>query len=149
MLNSSLPIQILVVDDQDADAFFIEQAFNQSQIENIVHQMKTGEEALSFLKKEAPYEDVKRPHLIILDLNMPEKDGHAILAEIKNDDDLCDIPVVVMSSSLNERDVRAAYKNHANAYVPKCNGFEDMLDFVSAIEKFWFLKARLPDDKAA
>ncbi|MBL4804902.1 MAG: response regulator [Alphaproteobacteria bacterium] len=145
MLNTSLPIQILVVDDQDADAFFIEQAFNQSQIDNVVHKVTGGDDAISFLKREAPYEDKPRPQLIILDLVMPQKDGHEILAELKGDEQFCDIPIVVMSASMEESDVRSAYRNHANAYVPKCNGFEDMLDFVSAIEKFWFLKARLPD----
>lgn len=148
MLNTSLPIQILIVDDQDADAFFIEQAFNQSQIENSVHKATSGDDAMDFLKKKGPHENAPRPHLIILDLQMPEKDGHAILGEIKGDADFCDIPVVVMSASLKEDDVKAAYKNHANAYVPKCNGFEDMLDFVNAIERFWFLKVRLPDQAA-
>ncbi len=148
MFNTSLPIQILVVDDQDADAFFIEQAFNQSQIENKVHKVKSGDEAISFLKKTGDHVEAPRPHLIILDLKMPQKDGHEILAEIKGDEEFRDIPIVVMSASLEESDVQAAYRNHANAYVPKCNGFEDMLDFVSAIEKFWFLKARLPDKAA-
>ncbi len=148
MLNTSLPIQILVVDDQEADAFFIEQAFNQSQIENVVHKAKNGDDALSFLRKQSPYEKAPRPHLIILDLQMPEKDGHEILAEIKGDAEFCDIPVVVMSASLKEDDVKTAYKNHANAYVPKCDGFDDMLDFVNAIERFWFLKARLPEQAA-
>ena len=144
VLNSSHPIQILVVDDQDADAFFVEQAFNQSQIKNEVHQVSGGEDALSYLYKKGEFKDAPRPHLIILDLTLPQMDGHEILKKIKSDVDFCDIPVVVMSASSDENDVLKAYQNHANAYVPKCNGFEDMLDFVSAIEKFWFLKARLP-----
>lgn len=144
MQNNMVPIHILIADDQETDAFFIEQAFGQSKIETAIHLVKDGQEAIDFLHRREGFEDCPRPHLIILDIKMPRKDGAEALVEIKQSEDFCDIPVVIVSGSHAPDDVIQAYKNHANAYVPKSNGFEDMLDFVSAIEKFWFLKARLP-----
>jgi len=144
MQNNMQPIQILIAEDQETDAFFVEQAFGQSKVANVVHWVKDGQEVINFLQQTGQYHDKPRPHLIILDIKMPLKDGYETLTEIKGDQELCDIPVVVMSGSQASDDVERSYKHQANAYVPKSNGFEDMLDFVNAIEKFWFVKARLP-----
>lgn len=144
MPNNTQPIHILIADDQETDAFFIEQAFGQSTIANVVHLVRDGQEVLDFLSKKGDFSEAPRPHLIILDLKMPQVNGYEVLKDIKSNDDLCDIPVVMMSGSSEYEDIQKAYRLHANAYVPKSNGFEDMLDFVNSIEKFWFLKARLP-----
>jgi len=138
------PIQILIAEDQETDAFFIEQAFGQAKVKNAVHWVKDGQETIEFLKKEGVFSEKPRPHLIILDINMPRKDGYQTLVEIKQHDDFKDIPVIMMSASQDPEDILKCYKNHANAYIPKNNGFEDMLEFVNAIEKFWFMKACLP-----
>ncbi len=147
MQNNMHPVQILIADDQETDAFFVEQAFGQSKIENTVHWVKDGQEVIDFLRQDGGFSNTPRPHLIILDIKMPRKDGYETLAEIKGDESLRSIPVVMMSGSQAPDDVEKAYQGYANAYVPKSNGFEDMLDFVEAIEKFWFLKARLPQSE--
>lgn len=147
--NNILPIKILIAEDQETDAFFIEQAFGQANLDNEVFWVKNGQEAIDFLKKCDGFSESPRPDLIFLDIKMPLKDGHETLIEIKTDDDLRDIPVIMMSGSQALDDVHNAYRNHANAYVSKSNGFEDMLQFVDAIEKFWFLKAKLPQKRDA
>ncbi|MCB9983883.1 MAG: response regulator [Rhodospirillales bacterium] len=143
-MKNSEPIQILMAEDQETDAFFVEQAFAQSKIENVVHWVRDGQEVMDFLSGEGKYEQQPRPHLIILDIKMPRKDGMETLEEIKGDERLKDIPVLIMSGSQAPDDVLKAYKKHANAYVAKTNGFDDMLSFVEAVEKFWFMRARLP-----
>lgn len=144
MTNNLQPIHILIADDQETDSFFMGQAFGHSTIENVVHIVKDGQEALDFLMHAPGFEDKPRPHLIVMDINMPRKGGVEALSEIKADKTLCDIPVIIVSGSQAPDDIVRSYKNHANAYVPKSNGFEDMLNFVNAIEKFWFVQARLP-----
>ena len=147
MSHNIQPIHILIAEDEETDAFFIEQAFGQSSVQNVVHWVKDGQEVMNFLSN-SDDEEQPRPHMIILDINMPGKNGHDVLAEIKENPELCDIPVVMMSSSNKTEDVIQSYKHHANAYVPKSNGFQDMTDFVSAMEKFWFMQARLPGKAA-
>jgi two-component system, chemotaxis family, response regulator Rcp1 len=144
MFVNSQPVEILIADDQESDAFFVEQAFGQSSVANNVHWVKDGQEVLDFLNLENGYDTVPRPHLIIMDIKMPRKDGIETLAEIKSSERHKDIPVIIMSGSHAMEDVISAYRLQANAYVPKANGFEDMIAFVGAVEKFWFLKARLP-----
>ena len=147
--NNIAPIKILIAEDQETDAFFIEQAFGQAKIENEVYWVKDGQEVLDFLNKCGNYPDAPCPDLIFLDIKMPKKDGHETLAAIKTDPALKQIPVIMMSGSQAMEDIVKSYKNHANAYVSKSNGFEDMLQFVEAIEKFWFLSARLPQKRAS
>lgn len=144
MFVNDQPLEILIADDQETDAFFIEQAFGQSTLANNVHWVHDGQAVLDFLNRESAYADAPRPHLIIMDIKMPRKDGIEALVEIKNDERHKDIPVIIMSGSQAMEDVVAAYRTYANAYVPKSNGFEDMIAFVNAVEKFWFLKAKLP-----
>ena len=144
MHNNTPPIEILIAEDEDTDAFFVTQAFGQAKIENNVHWATDGQKIMDFLHRCGEYADAPRPHLIILDIKMPNKDGYEVLAEIKGDEALCDIPVIIMSASHSSEDIVKAYKHHANAYVPKANGLENMMEFVNAIEQFWFMKARLP-----
>lgn len=147
--NNIAPIQVLIAEDQETDAFFIEQAFGQAKIENQVYWVKDGQEVMDFLNHDGDYVDAPRPDLIFLDIKMPRKDGHETLQAIKTSSDLMEIPVIMMSGSQAMEDVIKSYRNHANAYVSKSNGFDDMLQFVESIEKFWFLKARLPQKRAS
>lgn len=146
-MNNTSPIEILVAEDQETDAFFLQQAFGQSKIDVNVHWVKDGQEVMNFLNKQDTYSDKPRPDLIFLDIKMPRKDGHETLGEIKGNAGFKDIPVVMVSGSQAMDDVVKAYKTGCNAYVSKSNGFEDMINFVEAVEKFWFLKARLPQQR--
>lgn len=140
------PIEILLVEDQEADIMFTLQAFSHSRVDNNIHTVRNGEEALAFLLRTGEYAEAPRPHLILLDVNMPRKGGIETLREIKANKDLFNIPVIILTSSKDEKDIRAAYDNHANAYVPKQVGFLDMLDFVKKVEDFWLFTARLPQE---
>ena len=148
MQNNTPPIQILIAEDLETDAFFIEQAFGQSKVENKTHRVKDGAGIISFLKKQDDYADAPRPHIIIMDMKMQGKDGLKALKEVKKSKDFRDIPVIVFSASNESGDIANAYAAYANAYIPKSNGFENMQTFVSAIEDFWFLRARLPQNDA-
>ena len=147
--NNLAPIKVLIAEDQETDAFFLEQAFGQAKIQNTLYWVKDGQEVMDFLKKQGDFSSAPRPDLIFLDIKMPRKDGHETLSEIKSDSSLKDIPVIMISGSQAMDDVLKSYTNHANAYVSKANGFDDMLEFVESIEKFWFLKARLPQQASS
>ncbi|NCT41066.1 MAG: response regulator [Alphaproteobacteria bacterium] len=142
--SNHLPIRILVAEDQETDAFFIEQAFAQSDVENQVFLVKDGQEVMDYLMQSVGNDSNPRPDLIFLDIKMPRKDGHETLREIKSQDDYKDIPVIIMSGSQAIDDIKKSYSNGANAYVSKTNGFDDMIELVEAVEKFWFLRAKLP-----
>ena len=146
-LNNNFPIRILLAEDQETDAFFIEQAFSQCKIESEFYWVKDGQEVIDFLEASDENATSPRPDLIFLDIKMPRKDGHETLTEIKANKKFADIPVIIMSGSQAKDDVSKAYKAQANAYVSKTNGFDDMLEFVEAVEKFWFARARLPQQR--
>lgn len=146
-MNNSLPIEILIAEDEETDAFFIQQAFEQAEHKNNVHVVKDGEEAMCFLRREGAYKNAPVPNMIFLDINMPRKDGHQTLLEIKESPDFKHIPVVIMSSSKADRDVRKSYSNFACAHIPKSTGFPEMLELVNAVDKFWFGRAILPQNK--
>jgi chemotaxis family two-component system response regulator Rcp1 len=137
-------INVLIAEDEETDAFFFEKALGQSKLDIKVHIVKDGQEVMDFLKRKEGFVDAPRPNFVIMDLNMPLKSGHDALAEIKGDEALRKIPVIVMSASTEQADIDMAYGLHANAYVPKTNGMEDMNRFVSSIEQFWFMQAILP-----
>lgn len=143
-MTGKTPIEILIAEDEETDAFFIQQAFAQAKHKNNVYVVKDGEEVMNFLNKSSGYEDKPAPNMIFLDINMPKKDGHQTLAEIKQSNKFKHIPVVIMSSSKAEKDVRKSYSNFACAHIPKSNGFPEMLDLVNSVDLFWFGKAILP-----
>lgn len=143
-MSSKTPIEVLIAEDEETDAFFIQQAFAQANYKNRVHIVKDGEEVMNFLNKTSGYEDMPMPNMIFLDINMPRKDGHQTLIEIKSSEKFKHIPVVIMSSSKAESDVRKSYSNFACAHLPKSNGFPEMLDLVNSVDLFWFGKAILP-----
>ena len=144
--NASLgrPIQILLVEDSPSDVAMTVGAFGAGRIANCVHVVGDGENAMAFLRHEAQYADAPRPDLVILDLNLPRKDGREVLADIKTDDDLKIIPVVVLTTSSADADVRNSYELHVNSYVTKPLSFDDFLEAVRNIEDFWLSLVRFP-----
>ncbi|ELY58932.1 response regulator [Natronolimnohabitans innermongolicus] len=140
------PAQILLVEDNPGDVRLTEEAFKQGRIENDLHVVSDGNEALEFLYQRGQYEDVPRPDLILLDLNLPRKDGEDVLEELKGDSELRSIPVIVLTSSRAEEDVVRSYELHANAYLTKPVDPDDFIETVRAFEKFWFSVVRLPPE---
>ena len=139
-------IRILLVEDNPADADLTSEKLEQSKILHELFIAKDGVEAMSFLRREAPYQDVPRPDLVLLDLNLPKKDGREVLAEMKEDQKLRKIPVVVLTSSQAEEDVIKSYELHANAYVSKPVDLAGFGKIVKGIENFWFSVVRFPPE---
>ncbi|MEK6793987.1 MAG: response regulator [Spirochaetota bacterium] len=136
--GSARPIQILLVEDSPSDAKLTMTALNLAKVANGMHHVDDGVKAMQYLRREGEYADVPRPDLILLDLNLPRKDGREVLAEVKNDPALSTIPVVVLTSSGAEQDVLRSYQLHANCYVTKPVKFEDFINVVQSIRHFWF-----------
>lgn len=139
-----LPINILLVEDNPADAKLTRVAFKNIKICNDLHVVKDGVEALAYLRQEEPYTQASRPDLILLDLNLPRKDGRQVLAEIKADEKLRAIPVVILTTSTEERDVWETYTNYANSYITKPVDLDGFISVVQGIENFWFTIVKLP-----
>ena len=143
-MDNIKPVDILLVDDNKGDVLLTKSAFEDAKIKNIINVAYDGEEALRYLKKEDEFADATTPDLILLDLNMPKKDGHEVLEEIKQDDHLRRIPVVILTSSKAERDIVKTYNLHANSYLVKPVDLMQFADVVNAIEGFWFSVVTLP-----
>ncbi len=142
--NTGHIIDILLVEDSPTDAMLAQEAFIEAKVANRLHHVPDGMEAMAFLRREGRYAHAPRPDLILLDLNMPRKDGREVLAEIKVDPDLMMIPVLVMTSSQAESDVIKSYKLHCNGYVVKPLDFQQFTETVRSIDKFWFAVVTLP-----
>jgi CheY-like chemotaxis protein len=138
------PIDILLVEDNPGDVRLTREMLSLSKIRNSLHSVSNGVEAMAYLRREGKYADVIRPDLVLLDLNLPRKDGREVLAEIKQDPDLRRIPVVVLTSSKAEEDVVRTYDLHANCYVTKPVGLEQFASVIQSIEDFWFTIVKLP-----
>jgi len=138
------PIDILLVEDSPADVRLTREALKEGKVVNILHVVQDGVEAMAFLRKQGPYAASPRPDLILLDLNLPKKDGREVLAEIKADEALQRIPVVVLTTSQAEEDVVRSYNLHANAYVTKPVDLKQFLEVIHAIEEFWLAVVTLP-----
>ena len=138
------PIEILLVEDNPADADLTKEYFEEARILNRLHVVPDGVEALNYLRKAAPYTEEPRPDLVLLDLNLPRKDGREVLAEMKSDPKLKYIPVVVLSASQAEADIVRSYDLHANAYVVKPVDLSQFGRIVSSIEGFWLSIVKLP-----
>jgi CheY-like chemotaxis protein len=138
-------LRILVVDDDDADAVMIDEALAAAASTATVHRVADGEQALRYLRYSADYPHAVRPDLILLDLNMPRMDGRATLTEIKSDDALKAIPVVILTTSAAEADVTSSYQHRANAYVTKPMDLDDFEAVVRQIDQFYGQTAVLPD----
>jgi two-component system, chemotaxis family, response regulator Rcp1 len=138
------PIEILLVEDNPGDVRLAVEALRDAKVANRLHIVEDGVEAMSFLRREGRYADVPQPNLILLDLNLPLKDGREVLAEIKQDADLKRIPVVILTSSAAEQDVVQAYNLYANCYITKPMDLDQFLKVVRSIEDFWLIVVTLP-----
>jgi two-component system, chemotaxis family, response regulator Rcp1 len=138
------PIQILMVEDNDADVLLATEALKDGKIANCVHVVDDGVKALEYLHRQGPYATAPRPDLILLDLNLPRKDGRQVLEEIKSDPELRNVPVVVLTSSRTEQDVAKSYACHANCYIVKPVDFNGLMEVVRSIEQFLVTVVRLP-----
>ncbi len=139
------PIDILMVEDNEGDARLALEAMRDSKIKNKIHHVGDGEEAMAFLRKEGKHKDAPRPDLVLLDLNLPRKNGQEVLAEIKADDNLKRIPVVILTVSSDEADIVKTYNLHANCYVTKPLDLTQFMTVVKSIEDFWLTIVKLPD----
>jgi chemotaxis family two-component system response regulator Rcp1 len=138
------PIEILLVEDNPGDVRLAVEALRDAKVANRLHIVEDGVEAMSFLRREGRYADVPQPNLILLDLNLPRRDGREVLAEIKQDADLKRIPVVILTSSAAEQDVVQAYNLYANCYIVKPIDLDQFLKVVRSIEDFWLIVVTLP-----
>jgi two-component system, chemotaxis family, response regulator Rcp1 len=138
-------IDILLVEDSEGDARLSLEAMRDSKIRNKMHHVVDGEEAMAFLRKEGKYSKAPRPDLILLDLNLPKKDGREVLAEIKNDDKLKRIPVVVLTISNAEEDILKSYNLHANCFITKPIDLGQFMKVVHSVEDFWLTIVKLPN----
>jgi CheY-like chemotaxis protein len=141
---SGSPIEILLVEDNPGDVRLIREALKEGKVRNILHVVCDGVEAIAFLRQQGEYSGFPRPDLILLDLNLPKKDGREVLAEIKADEDLKRIPVVVLTTSQSEIDILKSYNLHANCYITKPVDLEQFLGVVKSIEDFWLTVVKLP-----
>lgn len=137
-------MNVLLVEDNPGDVRLTQEAFKEAKMSINLDVTMDGAEAIKFLRKEAPYEDSVIPDLILLDLNLPKKDGREVLKEIKTDDMLKRIPVVVLTTSNAEQDIMKSYNLHVNCYINKPVDFEKFFDIIQKIEEFWLSTAILP-----
>jgi chemotaxis family two-component system response regulator Rcp1 len=142
--NGSQAIDILLVEDNPGDIRLTREVLKEGKIRNNLDVVTDGEEAIFFLKKMGKYKDAPTPDLILLDLNLPKKDGREVLAEIKNDPDLVCIPVIILTTSAAEKDIINTYSNHANCYITKPVDFAQFITVIRAIENFWLTVVKLP-----
>jgi two-component system, chemotaxis family, response regulator Rcp1 len=138
------PIEILLVEDNPGDVELAREALETGKVRNTLHVVSDGEAAIAFLRRTGKYAGVPRPDLILLDLNLPRKDGREVLAEIKSDPDLKRIPVVVLTTSKAEEDILKSYNLHANCFVTKPIELNQFIKVVQAIEDFWLAIVKLP-----
>jgi two-component system, chemotaxis family, response regulator Rcp1 len=136
--------EILLVEDNPGDVVLISEALNEGRMRHELHVAADGIEALKFLRNQPPHADAPRPDLILLDLNLPRKNGREVLAEIKSDPRLRMIPVLILTSSADAEDILHCYELHANSYITKPVNFEQYIHITNCIDKFWFEIVRLP-----
>lgn len=144
MPEAGRPIDILMVEDNPHDVRLTMEAFKDAKVSNNLSVASDGEEALKFLRREGEYASSPRPDLILLDLNLPKKCGREVLEEIKRDPDLKRIPVVVLTTSGNEKDILRAYELHVNAYITKPVDLDQFIRIVEAVEDFWLTVVKFP-----
>jgi CheY-like chemotaxis protein len=143
-MSNDRPFNILLVEDDPADAFLARTAIRESKLVCDVHHMSDGDKALAFLRKQGAHVDSPRPDLVLLDLNMPGRDGRSVLAEMKKDSGLCDIPVVVLTTSDATSDIKTCYASGANSFVTKPVDLDGFLRAMRSIEDYWFQVVKLP-----
>lgn len=139
--------EVLLIEDNPADIILTKEAFKECRYKHNITAFKDGIEALKYLKKKGEYSNSKIPDLVLLDLNLPKKDGREVLAEIKSDNTINFIPVIVLSTSRNEMDIKASYELKANCYICKPVELESFINIIQSIERFWLKTVTLPDDE--
>ncbi|MGR3310258.1 MAG: response regulator [Candidatus Brocadiales bacterium] len=137
-------IEILMVEDGPGEVRLTKEVFKDCTVRNKVHVAEDGVEAMAFLRKEGKYADAVRPDLILLDLNLPRKDGREVLKEIKSDEKLKSIPIIILTVSNTEEDIIKTYNLHTNSYIIKPMDLDEFVEVVKSIQKFWFVIAKLP-----
>lgn len=143
-MEETRPVELLLVEDNPGDVLLTTECLRDCGTRNRLHVVADGQEALSFVRRQGRYADAPRPDLVLLDLNLPRLGGREVLAEMKGDNALRCIPVVIFSSSTADRDVMAAYRLHANSYVTKPAEYDALVQVMKSIELFWLASARLP-----
>jgi CheY-like chemotaxis protein len=138
------PIEVLLVEDDPGDVLMTQEALQEHKVRNRLTVVSDGAEALSYLRREGRYEGAVRPDLILLDLNLPRRDGREVLEEIKKDEELCRIPVVVLTTSAADEDIMRSYQLHANAYVTKPVDFDRFISVIRQIDEFFVSVVKLP-----
>ncbi len=138
------PINILLIEDSEGDVRLVQEALKEGKLHNRLFVVRDGVEGMDFLLKRGKYQTAIRPDLILLDLNMPKKDGREVLAEIKQHEDLKRIPVVILTTSNSEADILKTYNLHANCYIVKPLNLDDFIRVVRSIESFWLSIVKLP-----
>ena len=147
--TDAAPIEVLLVEDSPGDVRLTREALKDAKVHINLHVASDGAKAMAFLKREGEYANAPRPDLILLDLNLPKKDGREVLEEIKVDPTLKTIPVVVLTTSSSEADILRSYQLHANCYITKPVGLEGFLTVVKSIDSFWLSVVRLPHEVRA
>ncbi|WP_285501188.1 response regulator [Actinokineospora sp. NBRC 105648] len=142
--DAAAPFDVLLVEDDEGDVIMIREALEARGTSTTLHVVHDGVEAVAFLRRAEAYHDAPRPRLVLLDLNMPRKDGREVLAEVKADPDLAAIPVVVFTTSAAQADVLASYSLHANAYVTKPTDLDEFMSAIGKIDDFFAATVRLP-----
>jgi two-component system response regulator len=143
-VKNAKPVEILLVEDNPGDALLTKRFLEKSKICNNFHVAEDGFEAMAFLQRIGKYKDAPLPDLILLDLNLPGKDGREVLAEVKSDKNLCSIPIIIFTSSEAEEDIAKSYNLHANCYITKPVDFEQFRKVLTVLEDFWFMVVKLP-----
>jgi len=143
-MDTGKPIEIVLVEDSPGDVRLTREALKESKVRNNLHVAIDGVEAMAFLRREGKYANAPKPDLILLDLNLPKKDGREVLAEIKADEHLRSIPVVILTTSQAEEDILRTYNLHANCYITKPVNFDRFVEVVRCIENFWLTIVKLP-----
>jgi two-component system, chemotaxis family, response regulator Rcp1 len=145
---SRQPVEILLVEDSPGDVCLTQEGLKSARVRNRLSVVSDGEQAISFLERKQPFEQAPRPHLILLDLNLPKLNGREVLARIRKDPSLKHIPVVILTTSDAESDILASYELQANSYVTKPAGFEQFMHAIKTIESYWLELVKLPGGPA-
>ena len=146
IMAQKFPVEVLLVDDNAGDVRLTVEAFKDAALPNHVSVVRDGEEALAFLRREGPYSSAPRPQFILLDLNMPKKDGREVLREVKTDQALKTIPIIVLTTSVAPIDIVQSYDLHANGYIQKPADYDEFLELIRQLDTLWFRVVQLPID---
>jgi two-component system response regulator len=144
MLNNINPVKVLLVEDNPGDVRLIQETFKENRFLTELQVIKDGEEALEYLKRKGKYKNKAHPDLILLDLNLPKLDGREVLSEIKSNEELKRIPVIILTSSTNESDIYKSYDLNANCYITKPVDLQNFINVIKSIENFWLTIVKLP-----